>query len=91
MEKRNIYIFFDDIMRDYKNCYHERGEEEAAKAMDELFKLRSKHFNIMVITYQDVFKVEEWLLKNNLLEFVDNISNPLRRFALLNIPGFEME
>lgn len=88
MKKKNIYIFFDDVMGDYIGYYGKMGEEEAVKGMKRYLRHLSKTSKITIITHEDVVKIKEWFLKNDLFKFVDNISNPVKYFTLLNNPDF---
>lgn len=90
MKKKNIYILFDDMMRDFIHYCGEMCEEELVEEMKKYLKQLSKTSKIMVITHNDVSKIKEWFKKNGLIKFVDNISNPnlVKYFTLLNNPCF---
>jgi len=64
------------------------GEEELVKEMKKYLKHLSKKSKITIITHKDVAQIKEWFIKNYLIKFIDNISNPAKYFALLNNPSF---
>ena len=88
MKKKNIYILFDDMMADFIGYYGEICKEEAAREIGKYLKHLSKTSKIMVITHEDVSQIKEWFKENDLLKFIDNISNLVLYFALLNNPCF---
>lgn len=88
MKKKNIYVLFDDMVNDFINYRGEMCEEELVEEMKKYLKHLSKTSKIMVITHDDVIKIKKWFEKNDLFKFVDNISNPVQYFAMLNNPCF---
>lgn len=76
MKKKNIYIFFDNIIKEYKNYFGENGEAEAIRDLKNYLTELSKKYAIMIITKERVSKTKEWFLKHDLLKFIENISNP---------------
>lgn len=76
MKKKNIYIFFDNIIKEYKNYFGEAGEAEAVGDLKNYLADLSKKSAIMIITKENISKTKEWFLKHDLLKFIENISNP---------------
>ncbi len=76
MKKSPMYIFFDEIVVQYKNYYKENGEALLISDLQKYLFDFAKTSEIMVITYQNDSDVIEWFIKNNLYEFITNISNP---------------
>lgn len=79
MKKPPIFIFFDDIQREYQSCYGDFWEDKLVEDLNNYIKEFLKTSNVNLITLQDKFKIKTWFLKNKLYDFIDNISNPLIR------------
>lgn len=71
------YIFLDSIFADYMNHYGKEWENKLVEEFKTHLSSLSKNSEIMIITQQNLLKVNDWLLKYDLLQFIDNISNPL--------------
>lgn len=76
MKKSTMYIFFDDVAKDYMNYYGKKWETILSEEFRKYLKDLSKNSKIMLITKQDISKVKYWLLKNELNQFIDIIVNP---------------
>lgn len=76
MKKKNIYIFFDNIIKEYTNYFGDAGETEAVRDLKNYLAELSKKSAIMIITKENVSKTKKWFLKHDLLKFIENISNP---------------
>lgn len=77
MKKQKYYVFFDSILLDYQNYFGEDSESELIKELKNHLEDLSKTSEINLITKQDIQKVIDWFLKNDLYKFVDNISSPI--------------
>lgn len=75
MNKPRIYIFFDEILTEYRK--HFDSEDKIISDLKDALEGFSKTASIMLITRQDVSIVINWLEVNNLYQFVDNVSNPV--------------
>jgi hypothetical protein len=76
MKKTPMYIFFDDVAREYRNYYGTNGEKVMIKDLKNYLTDFSKTSEIKILTRQDVSKIKDWFLDNNLYGFVENIANP---------------
>lgn len=64
-------------MQKYKNHYKEDSEIEAIKDFKKYLAELYKKSKIMIITNKNIAQVREWFLRNNLLQYIENISNPV--------------
>lgn len=76
MKTQKIYIFIDTICEDYKEYFGQECELELIKNLTVYLSDLSKTSKVYIITKQDISKMTDWLLKNDLYGFVDNIMNP---------------
>lgn len=77
MKTQTIYIFIDTIYEDYKKYFEEECELELVKDLTVYLSNLSKTSKINLITKQDVAKVANWFLRNDLYCYIDNITNPM--------------
>ena len=77
MKKRPIYIFFDDVIKEYQNYYKEKSQEIMIKDLKKYLFNFSKNSKIFLITKQNLRDVIWWLYKNDLYKFIYDISNPI--------------
>lgn len=75
MSKAMIFIFFDDVMREYQNYYADEWENKLIEDLKKYLKELSKKSLINIITRQNVADVKNWCSKNNLHIFIDSISS----------------
>lgn len=75
MDKQKIYIFFDEIMAEYKKHFDSENKIvfDLKKSLTEL----SISSNIILITRQDIQMVNDWLLDNDLYQFIYTIAGPM--------------
>jgi hypothetical protein len=76
MKKSPMFMFFDDIWREYQSYYGEKAETRLINDLKKYLSKFSKTSEIMIITHQNVSEITDWFLKNDLFQFVDDISNP---------------
>lgn len=76
MKQQRNYIFLDGIMADYMSHYGVEWENKLIEEFKKYLIDLSKVSEIMLVTNQDTSKIHDWLVKNNLLQFFSNISNP---------------
>ena len=77
MKKSTNYIFLDGIFSDYMAKYGIQWEQKLVKEFKKHLAFLAKTSKIMIITNQNISKVDFWLLKHNLNLFVYNVSNPV--------------
>lgn len=77
MNKSKIYILIDDIFKNYENQFGDIGETILVDEFKKYFADLSQKSEIMIITRQDITKINNWLLKHNLLVFVSDVSKPI--------------
>lgn len=75
-KKPPMWIFFDDVIREYINHYGENAEKYMIKHLKKYLCDFSKTSKIMIITNQNVTEKINWFFQNDLYKFIDNISNP---------------
>lgn len=76
MKKPPIYIFFDDVVREYTDSNNENSEEKMVNDLRTYFGNLSESSEIMLITYQDTSNLVDWLSKNEISQFVNKVLNP---------------
>lgn len=74
MEKSKIYVFIDDVFREYMEHYGIEFEQVIIHDLKNYFYNLSKDSEIILIT-KNLDEINNWFLKNNLLEFVHDINN----------------
>lgn len=77
MKKQKIYFLLDEVLLEYENHFEKKSEKQFIKDLSEYLPILSKTSEIILITKQEIDKVNKWLLENNLHEFVYNVSNPV--------------
>lgn len=77
MKKSQNYIFFDEILTEYMHHFNENGEHILIEDLKKYLNYLSKTSRIILITKQDILKINEWLIENDLLKFIDNVTNPV--------------
>lgn len=75
MNKPRIYIFFDEVLTEYRK--HFDSEDKIISDLKDALEGFSKTASIMLITRQDIQIVIHWLDAHGLLQFIDNVSNPV--------------
>lgn len=77
MKRPQIYILFDDVFIGYINHYSNNGEIKLVKDLRASLINLSQTSDIMIITNEDIAKIECWFYRNNLIKFISDISNPM--------------
>ncbi len=77
MTKSQVYIFFDDVIREYRQYYGEEYETVMVKNLTKYLRNFSKTSQIIIITNQNISEITDWFLQKNLFQFVEKISNPV--------------
>ena len=77
MTKPPVYIFFDDVIREYRQYYGEEYETVMVKNLTKYLRNFSKTSQIIIITNQNISEITDWFLQKNLFQFVEKISNPV--------------
>lgn len=75
MNKPRIYIFFDGTLAEYRK--HFDSEDRIIGDLKDALEGFSKTTYIMLLTRQDTQIVVRWLDAHGLLQFIDNVSNPV--------------
>lgn len=75
MQKGQIFIFFDDVIREYFECYGKKGEKILLEHLRKYLSRFSETSEIIILTNQEESKIVEWFKRNKLLELVSKISN----------------
>lgn len=68
-------IFFDEIVMDYHKEHGEKYEYVLIKDLKKYLAKLSQRSEVIIITGQDVHKVTNWFIKNNLYQFTHTIAN----------------
>lgn len=77
MEKPPVYIFFDDVLREYSNYYGLKSKSILIKDFRKYLSQLSKSSSIIVITRENIILTRKWFLKNKLLKFIKDIFPPV--------------
>lgn len=75
MKKSKIYVFIDDVFREYMEHYKIEFEQVLIHDLKNYFYTLSKNSEIILITRQNTDELNAWFIKNNLLEFIKTINN----------------
>lgn len=75
MKTNPIIIFFDDVVREYFQCYEQKGEKIMIEHLQKYLSDFSQNSEIIILTNQEVPKITNWFSKNNLLKFITKITN----------------
>lgn len=68
-------IFFDQIVEEYHNEHGEKYEYILIKDLKKYLAKLSQRSEVIVITNQNVHKVTNWFIKNDLYKFTHTIAN----------------
>ena len=80
MSKQKIYLFFDEILAEYKKCYKNNYEDIMIQDFKNYYFKFSNNNEFVIITKKNIEYVKNWFLKNNLKCFIKNIFNPISLF-----------
>lgn len=73
MKKSKIYMLLDDVLTEYTNYYGENSETKLIEDLKHYFAELSKKSDIILMTNKETFTIANWLLKNDLYKYIDNI------------------
>lgn len=79
MKKSRLCILFDSILEDYQKHYGEEWEIKLVADLKQYLSDLSKNSEITLITNENVLEITTWLLKNDLYNFIENVTNPIIR------------
>ena len=77
MKKTLIYIFFDDVIREYCQYYGKEYETVMVENLTKYLRNFSKTSQIIIITNQNISQITDWFLQKKLFQFVEKILNPV--------------
>ena len=75
MTKPPVYIFFDDVIREYRQYYGEEYEMIMLKNLKKYFRTFSKTSKIIIITNQNISEITDLFLQKGIFRFIETISN----------------
>lgn len=75
MRKKLIQIDLDGVLNEYKGDYKKDFIPEIKKGARDFLEKLSEDFEIEIFTVRDYLLTKEWLIKNNLIKFIKNITN----------------
>lgn len=79
MKKSRLCILFDSILEGYQKHYGEEWEVKLVADLKQYLSDLSKNSEIILITNENVLEITTWLLKNDLYNFIENVTNPIIR------------
>lgn len=79
MKESRLCILFDNILEEYQNHYGEECEIKLVADLKQYLSDLSKNSEIILITNENVLEVTKWFLKNDLYNFIENVTNPIIR------------
>lgn len=75
MSNAPMWIFFDDVTREYLNYYGQNAENILTMDLEKYLSSFSENSEITILT-RDVKKVSNWFKDKNLIKYVHVIKNP---------------
>ena len=73
--KKTILVDLDGVLNEYTGNFDENYIPPLKKNADSFLKELSKNYKIKIFTTRNKLKTAKWLIKNNIDEYVDDITN----------------
>ena len=73
--KKTILLDLDGVLNNYTGNYDEKFIPQAKAGAFEFLKNLSKKYKIKIFTSRNLLLVSEWLVENDLKQFVDEVTN----------------
>lgn len=77
MNKAPMWIFFDNLVLEYANCYGQSCEGLLIKEFKKYLSNLAKTSKIIILTCKDTSDIEKWFVKNKLKQYIYSIENPI--------------
>ena len=75
MSKKTILIDLDGVLNTYSGNYDEDYIPPLKDGAYEFLRKLSENFRIVIFTSRKLLPVSKWIIKNELEEFIDNVTN----------------
>lgn len=73
--KKTILIDIDGVLNEYKGNYDENFIPPARKDADDFLKELNTDFTVKIFTTRPQEKAYEWIISNNLKQYIDGITD----------------
>ena len=81
MYKKLILIDLDGVLNTYKGNFDENVISPMREGAYEFLKELSKNYKINIFTARNADTAKQWLISNNLIDFVEEVTNIKSSFA----------
>lgn len=79
--KKLICIDFDGVLNNYSGQYDEHNLPQIKEGAEKFLDKLSEDFRIEIFTVRNIETVTQWLIKNNLMKYIENVTNIKNKFA----------
>lgn len=79
--KKIVSIDLDGVLNTYKGNYVKDSLSPMKEGADEFLKNLSREYRIEIFTVRDLNLTKEWLIKNKLIQYIENITDRKNPFA----------
>lgn len=79
--KKIVSIDLDGVLNTYKGDYVKDRLSPMKEGADEFLENLSREYRIEIFTVRDLNLTKEWLIKNKLIQYIENITDRKNPFA----------
>lgn len=73
--KKTILLDLDGVLNNYTGNYNEDFIPQMKTGAYQFLENISKNYNIKIFTSRNLLQVSEWLIENNLRQFINDVTN----------------
>ena len=79
--KKIVNIDLDGVLNQYSGTFNEQEIKKKKKGAYDFIKKLSVNYEIEIFTVRDKNLTTNWLIENNLMGFIKNVTNEKNKFA----------